>query len=231
MGETCSSREQLAIFQKFYFPFNRELHVPKISLIGLPASGKTTAGGYIHQWSKGQGYDLARRPIDAIHRELFPPGGPAEGQEYRYHPGGILEFLQPDILIPQSVCRLIEVCHEDVSAQKGFVMECSISELTGAVRDNVFDVRSLLSGALLIVVSAPLSMRMERNRARSPNERVPDHVMEYNRGEFTLHDYCSVGCCGADVRNVSNTVSVDALKISIYRTLIEFFSPAPTLAR
>lgn len=47
---------------------------PKISLIGLPAAGKSTVSA--HMRAELGEYDIrpAPRPIDAVHRELFVPG-------------------------------------------------------------------------------------------------------------------------------------------------------------
>lgn len=143
----------------------------RVFVLGPPAAGKTTVRSLVSRWLSEKGHPVAILGIEEMHRELLPQG--QEDGTYRYDASGALELLEADRQVAAALALLVQRCRQ-AAGSTGFVVEFTHRNYVHAL--NAFD-SDVLTGAIVLYVSAPLLKRRERNAARGSG-RVPERIVE-----------------------------------------------------
>lgn len=146
-----------------------------IVLIGDPAAGKSTVSRMIVEESVAHNIPIEHQTIDTVYRQTYYRGGPGDGERYHYSPDG--EFILADHFreqaIKDSINELIRRCEESYR----FILELvptDIDVADSAVRTRIED---LLKQSHIVRVTCDEETRILRNRMRSPQDQVPEHIL------------------------------------------------------
>lgn len=144
--------------------------LPRIFIIGSPAAGKTTLRTLIIDWMASQGHKVAILGIEEANRALFPPN--ADDDTYIYTEEGSIILLQRDTQIPLTLSWLATQCAE-AARSTGFILELAHQKIGDALTAIAGD---LLQGSLILHLSAPLELRLQRNAQRKAL-RIPPEIV------------------------------------------------------
>jgi len=183
-----------------------ETRVARIFLIGPPAAGKTVATDYLLSHMLFSSHNLAHYSVELAHRQLCPE---SLSGDYAYDCDGALILHSPETQVPEALALLASQCRQ--SSQTGF-----IAELTHPSVATVFATffADLLSGSLIIHISAPLGLRLARNEARRCL-RVPRSVVEAVGDVLSPAELRYFSSAGAQLISLSNTESIDSFRAKL----------------
>lgn len=185
------------------------MKLPRIFLTGAPAAGKTTQRKLLLDHLGSRGYRPASLGIEEIHRELLPPD--SDTSDYRYDDSGALILLKPAVQIPRSLALLQDRCSA-ATEKAGFVLELAHHDLLEALSG--FS-SIALEGALLLHLSAPTELRVQRNRKRTFSH-IPTNIVTAYPSDLTTRDQRAIiklGCivelldAAQPVKRVSSKIS------------------------
>jgi hypothetical protein len=121
-------------------------------------------------WLAGRGWSVAEVSVDETIRRLYPPE--TESPDYVYDADGAILLRRPLQQIPPAVYDAIEVCRR---ADGGFVFELASNECVQLLDAGV----EILSGALVLALTAPVELRSQRNAVRGGSLIPDDRLRQY----------------------------------------------------
>jgi predicted kinase len=142
---------------------------PRIFLFGPQAAGKSTLRPYIADWWRLRGIRLPQLGIEEAQRQLCPAD--RKSRAYRYDENGALILIERERLVQEALELLADRCRR--AAAGGFIAELAHRQL-GTVTSTLG--RELFIGSLAVFLTAPLAVRLERNRWRGAS-RVPEDIV------------------------------------------------------
>lgn len=143
----------------------------RVFIIGPPASGKSTARLYLEEYLRDMNMDFCSIGIDEAHRELSLAGNCSD--QYRIEDDGSLVLLNREVQIPLAVDWLVKWAD---SQQSSFLLELAHDNVVEALE--LFNVH-VVRHSLLLHVTAPVDLRIERNTKRGESRVPPEIVRSY----------------------------------------------------
>jgi hypothetical protein len=176
----------------------RSPQATRIIVIGGVAAGKTTARSIITKVLASLEIMPAILGIEEAHRQLCPP--PARPGLYHFDKQGALILERRETQIPQALSLLTEQCQKSMYR---FVLELAVKDVTQVLMDRFSEV---LPEAIIVHVSAPLSVRLARNSSRG-SLRMPMELFDLIPDSLSLADRERLRRAGASLIDVSNDAS------------------------
>jgi hypothetical protein len=177
--------------------------IPRIFLLGPPASGKTTIRSQIEDWWRDRrGVQLSRLGILEVHRQQCPIGG--DSHAYRYDENGAIFLVEEKRLIQEALEILTEQCQQ---SENGFVVEIAHMQISTVIATLG---RDKFAGGLVFFLTAPVAVRLDRNRQRKA-DHVPEHFVIACPGELSNQEVSAM-------RDIGSTLCVIDTRLSVERT-------------
>lgn len=189
---------------------------PCILLLGSPAAGKTTARLMVVEWLAARGEQVTPLGIEEAHRQLTPPGG--EDGTYYYDDAGALILLDRERQVAEALELLADQCRHYLQTT-GFVAELAHPDLAHALERVGMPV---LTSAFCIYLSAPLPLRLARNRARGA-ARIPDEVVVGQPDSLPLAVSMLLRAVGVRVVELDTVGEVENLRQRISTVMARHF--------
>ena len=174
----------------------------RVVLIGPAGAGKTTALGVAVEVLRGIGWSGDIISIEECQREVCPRG--REDGTYFYDSDGALVLLKREEQAAAARERFVE--RLGAALHRGFVAELGQPQASGFLIERLSPV---LDGVLVLHVTAPLSVRKQRNECRT-DLRMPDAVLTWIEEQLTPDSVDRLKKLGAIVRNVDSNVPLQA---------------------
>lgn len=186
-------------------------------MLGPIAAGKSTARRFAAAALRDHGWVGDVITVEECQREVCPPG--AGDGRYLYDASGALILLDRDRQAHAARKRFAEKCY--LALPKGFIAEI------GQPRASQFlfqEARLALSGAIVLHVTAPLTVRETRNGSRTEaNERMPAEVLTWIEEGLSPEDANQMGSAGARVYELDSNVLLENYLDEVRRILVECY--------
>lgn len=186
----------------------------RIIVIGGVAAGKTTARAIITKALASLGITPRILGIEEAHRQLCPP--PAQPGQYHFDEQDALILERRETQIPEALSLLVKQCQESMD---NFVLELAVKDVVEALMDRF---ATFLPQAIIVNVSAPLSIRLVRNSSRG-RLRMPMELFGLLSDSLSSTDRERLRRAGVSLLDISNDGSESHFATSLNRFVLSTF--------